>query len=222
MKGLNKLIAKLSLDDSDAAADAYRIADFYRAGADIITLLPLLKHSNSRVVSCAVWIASEVAIGERGRKLFNELSELLYHSDPGIRFHAAMSVANLVTNNDKAAASKLIELSLDPDPAVRGIVLRYLCFISDEVVESLHDCDQWASIRLLLATARKRDIVAGVTSKASQEGQRRFEQQMAMISAARNFGHDDGFLSKLAGLIDSELAQTLSELPKSRVIGRRS
>ena len=126
------------------------VADLYREGADLRTLIPLLIHSDSRVVECGAWIASEVVDGHRGREIFDELSQLLDHSNPAVRFWSIESIALSVKPEEHSVIHRLFLLAADPSPGVRRHALHYLCWIPDPIVESLRDTSAWPSARLLL------------------------------------------------------------------------
>jgi hypothetical protein len=213
MAHIDNVIAKLCESDEETLKQSMNtVADLYREGADLRTLIPLLRHSDSRVVQCGVWIASEVVDKEHGRELFSELSELLEHPDSAVRFWTIASVAFLVNPQDYSVVHRLFLRVLDVNPGVRQQALWYLCLLPDEVVASLTSTNTCRSARLLLRGATKDELRLAVKSKEM------FEQMMAVAGAMRNFGKDEDFVKELLPHLPNEALKIVSTLPKDRSV----
>ena len=167
-------------------------ADLFRGGADLRTLVPLLKHADSQVVSAAAWIASEAISGQRGREIFEDLCLLLNHPDPAVRVGVIESVAILARPTDKSAIRSLFSLAADPNRGVRGQAMLYLCCIPDSIVGALRGTVLWSTARLLLANSSKEAI------KTTLQSPKLFDQRMAVAGALRNYGDDRGFVHSLS------------------------
>jgi hypothetical protein len=186
------------------------VADFFRRGGDLTALVPVLTHSDPRVVECGVWIASEVVDTGYGREIFEQIWPLLSHPSPQVRFWAIASVAYLVTPEEGAVVDQLFMRVVDPNPGVRRQALRYVCLVPDSTVESLRDTTSWPSVQVLLTTARKDEIRSALRSPVL------FEQRMAIAAAVRNFAGDEGFIDELRQSIDDEVAEIFPALPRNR------
>jgi hypothetical protein len=187
-----------------------RVADWYRAGGDLRTLIPLLTHSNSQVVECGAWIASEVVDRHRGREVFYELTALLNHPSAAVRFWAIESIALSISPNDHSAVERLFSLAVDSDAAVRAQALYWLCWIPDDVVTSLRGTGIWSSARLLLSGVGKDEVRAAIASAKF------LDKRMAAAALARNFANDECFIAELSPLFDDEVNTAFPRLPRNR------
>jgi hypothetical protein len=212
----SEIIAKVCEADDETLAkmSMNAIANMYRDGADLRTLIPLLRHSRSQTVECGAWIASEVVDRHKGREILHELSELLDHPTPAVRFWVIESVALLVKPDDRSIIPRLFILASDPNPGVRRQALYWLCWIPDSIVESLRDTPLWSSSRLLLPNTTKEEIRGAIRSV------KMFDQRMGIASVCRNFGTDQGFLQEIIPYLDNEVKETLSRLPRNRAFSR--
>lgn len=216
MTEIHELIARLSTADEDTADECIReLERECRRGAGLRVLVPLLTHSDSRYVSVAARIASEVADGHRGREVFEELSALLEHADPAVRFGAIEGVALSVQPGEQSVIQRLLLLAADPDPGVRRHALTYVCWIPNEIVESVRDTALWPSARLLLSDATKEEIRSAI------ESERLLDQRMAVAGAVRNYGGDEDFIDELLPLLDDEVAAKLPALLRNRALNSR-
>lgn len=203
----NEVIFRVVEADEDTIGKfANQAADSYRQGADLRTLVPLLEHSDSRLVSVAAWIVSEVVDGVRGREVFDAIAPLLHHSDPAVRFSVIESVAMLVRPEEHSIIHELFMLAVDPNPGVRQQALCWLCRIPDVLIEHLQHADIWLSARLLLGSVSKAQIRAAIKSVNL------FDQRMAIAGAVRNFGNDNAFLDEIRPFFDQEVAASFSRL----------
>lgn len=103
----------------NSSPDIYRdyslnnLSDYYREGEDLRTLIPMLCHQNPEIVSAGAWIASEVVDVDRGREIFVELSQLLSHPDPTVRFWPIECITLLVKASDTVVLQQLVSLIAD-------------------------------------------------------------------------------------------------------------
>ena len=136
MTHVEQIIAELCLATSDklGAVSLNQLADYYRNGEDLRTLVPLLNHQNPEIVSGAAWIAAEVIDSQHGREVFDELKQLLGHRDPGVRFSAISSVAQLVTADDRETLQQLLLLTGDENTGVRQQACRCIAGIPEKTL----------------------------------------------------------------------------------------
>ena len=199
--------------EDDAIADcANNLADaFARSEADggepLRNLIPLLTHQDERFVALGVWVASEVADGERGREFFEEVVALLSHENASIRFEALACASLLVKPNESHVMSRLVELLIDPNKAVRSRMLRYACLIPDAVIESLYKTEHASRARTLLEGVEQ---AALLDLAASDEW---LDQRIAVAGAMRNFGENAEFLEKISRHFDKEVSEFYTTLP---------
>jgi HEAT repeat protein len=183
-----------------------QLAESYRRGESLRSLIPLLEHTDSRVVSSAVWIVSEVADETRGRELFSQLAALLDHRDPAVRFGVIESIALLVKPEEDTVIRRLCSLAADTNSGVRQQALYWLCRIPESLVEALRGSSMWQSARLLLNDATTDDIQAAVKSKDL------FDQRMGVAGAVRKLGKENSVLQEILPDLDSEVMASLSRL----------
>lgn len=195
-------------DERSVGKYVNKVADEFRRGADLRDLLPLITHSDARFVSVGAWIASEVVVGTRGREIFEELTDLLLHKDPVVRFEAIKSVSQLVQPDDQIAIGSLIRLSIDDDAGVRRQALTHICLIPNSVVQGIRNTTDWASVQLLVRGVSKDRIRSAIRSD------RLFDQRMAVAGAMRNYGNDTAFLDELSPYFDNEVTEKLETLPR--------
>ncbi len=213
MSDVEAFIAKLCEAEEETLRHSVNpLADLYRCGADLRTLLPLLVHSDARVVECGAWIASEVVHQSRGREIFSELSHLIDHQDPAVRYWVVESVALLLRPEDRKVTRQWILLVVDANLAVRRQALFYLCLMPDSIIESLQDTDEWRSAHLLLSGTGRDAILSTIKSESL------FDRRMAVAAAMRNYGSDREFVQNLLPLLDSEVTDKLPTLPKNKKV----
>jgi hypothetical protein len=211
----DELVSRLRSADEDTVGKIVnQVADSYRRGADLRSLIPLLEHSDPRIVSIATWIVSEVVDEIRGRELFDALVPLIHHSDPAIRFGVIESIVLLVAHDEHSIMQKFFLLAADPNPGVRQQALYWLCRIPDTLVDSLQNTAIWPSARLLTTDASKDQIRAAIKSKNL------FDQRMAIAGALRHFGNDDDFVEEIFPFFDREVVSCLPRLRTGMKLGR--
>ncbi len=185
-----------------------KVADFYRNGAMLYTLFPLLRSSRPRVVQCGAWVASEVADSKKGREVFKDLVRLLNHSDDEVRFLSIEGVAILARSTDTAAVHRLIELLIDPSRQVRLCALRWICLMPNATIESLDDTDYSRLSALMVGHATQDEIVSSLGSTDA------IEQRAAVAAAMRNHGDNDFFISTMVEFLDrSSVSEITSQIP---------
>jgi hypothetical protein len=207
MIDLDEVITKLCNEDEATLRQSMNpVADFYRNGADLQTLIPILTHSNPRVVECGVWIASEVVDWNYGREIFNALVPLLDHPTSAVRFWAIASITCLLTPEDHAAIQSLFLKIVDPSLRVRLQALHYVCLIPNAVIQSLQNTNLWASAHLLLTDSTKDEVRLAIKSDSL------FNQRMAFLATMRNFGEDDQFVQEILKCCGDEVSQCGSSI----------
>lgn len=174
------------------------IADFFRQGETLLTLAPMLTHSNPEILSAGSWIASEVVDSCHGREIYDELSQLLHHPDPAVRFWPISCVAQLSTFSDTASMHKLVLLIADENVGVRKQALRYLCNIPDSTLAGIENTPIRSIMRLLSSSASKVDILTEAQSKDD------LQRRSAIAGTIRNFRTDSEFVDELSRLLDGE------------------
>jgi len=205
---VDEMISRLeALDEHSVGKFVNQVADSYRQGANLLSLIPLLEHSDPRLVSVAAWIASEVVDGIRGREIFQSLATLLQHSDPAVRFGVVESIALLAKPEDHSVVHRFLFLTADPNPGVRQQALYWLCQIPDSIVEPFRPTGIWPSVRLLLGNVSKDEIRTAIKSESL------FDQRMAIAGAVRKFGNDKEFLQEILPFCDDEVLTTLPCFP---------
>jgi hypothetical protein len=187
-----------------------RVADYYRSGADLKTLLPLLESDRARVVQCGAWLASEVVDFNLGRELFDALSRLLFHSDDEVRFLAIESVSLLVRQTDTTVLVRLVELLADQSGPVRGAALRWCSLIPDEALKGLKVSPLQTASSLLLKGVSHAELLAGVQSTNMTM------RRLAIAGALRNCGEDTEFIELLYPFLDEEEKRLIPTLPRCR------
>ena len=203
----DELIRRLTDSDQDSVGKIVnQVADAYRRGANLRDLIPLLEHSDPRIVSVAAWIASEVIDGIRGHELLDAIVPLLHHPDPTIRFGVIENIALLVRPDQDSIIQSLFMLAADPNPGVRQQALYWLCRIPNSLVAPLRDTAMWPSACLLVEDVSKNQIREALRSESL------FDQRMAVAGALRNFGNDEDFVREILPLFDQEVAASLPRL----------
>ena len=211
LMNVDEMISRLkAVDERSVGKFVNQVADSYRQGASLRSLIPLLEHTDTRLVAVATWIASEVVDGIRGREIFESLANLLQHSDPAIRFGVVESIALLAKPEDHSVVHKFLLLAADPNPGVRQQALYWLCRIPDSLVEPFRPTDIWPSARLLLGNVSKDEIRRAIRSESL------FDQRMAIAGALRKFANDNEFLREILPFCDDEVLTTLPRLEISR------
>ncbi len=212
MTTAKNIVAEICKSDGQRFRDVSLsdLADFFRNGESMRTLLPLLRHANPEVASGGAWIASEVADHTNGREVFDELSQLLGHPDPAVRFWPISSVAYLATANDRNALAQLLSLVADSNTGVRRQALRYVCIIPDSTIWGLNDTPVWPKACLLLADATKQEIIAAARSTED------LTRRLAIAGIMRNFGDVTTIVDELERCLSEDEASELRSLPRCR------
>ncbi len=186
-----------------------RIANFYRRGENLRTLVPLLTHKDPQIASAGAWIASEVVGIGRGREIFDELFQMLYNPDPAVRFWPISAVACLATASDTAELQKLITLIADENIGVRNQALRYLGVIP---ISSLSGLKDPPIVRLLLPNANKDDLLVYFKSDNA------IARRLAIAGAMRNFSDDHNFLSEMLAILNNDEKNEVKEIQRMIII----
>ena len=208
---VDEMISRLeAVDEHSVGKFVNQVADSYRQGANLLSLIPLLEHSDPRLVAVAAWIASEVLDGIRGREIFESLATLLQHSDPAVRFGVVESIALLAKPEDQSVVHKFLLLAADPNPGVRQQAFYWLCQIPDSLVEPFRSTSIWPKARLLLSNVSKDEIRTAIQSESL------FDRRIAIAGALREFGNDKEFLREILPYCDDEVLTTLRVLELSR------
>jgi HEAT repeat protein len=194
--------------DGPGAFDSYspnRLADYYRNGESLRTLIPMLTHNDPEIASAGAWIASEVVDINNGREIFDELSQLLYHPDPAVRFWPISSVVYLADAGDTTELEQLFSLVADENIGVRNQALRYVCVIPESTLYGLKDKP---IMRLLLRDVSKADILSECKSDDT------FVRRLAIAGAIRNFSRDDNFLKEFMGVLSDDEKDEVAEIQR--------
>ena len=200
------------LDENKVAHYVNRLADQFRNGEDLRALKPLLENQDPRLVWIGAWIVSEVVDGRRGREVFGEISKLLKHPDPAVRFAAIAGTALLTKPSEFSVTQQLLLLAIDGNPGVRQQAFFYLCLIPDDIVKPLANMGIWPDARLLLDGVSKDELRSALGSSSL------LSQRLAVVGVMRNFGNSDSSLTKLISDLGSEVIGATSHLPRNKCI----
>lgn len=200
----------LESDENSVGKLINRISTRYRRGAPLEELLPLLTHADSRVVAVAAWIVGEVADENRGREIFPQLSQLLEHSDPAVRFETLKSVARLVRSNEHLVVVAILRRLADENAGVRRQALLQVCLIPDSALSDPRILATLPEVTLLLDGVTEEQICSAI--KADNV----LVQRIAIAGALRNYGDDIAFMAKVEELCDTEVEGALPTLPRRR------
>lgn len=119
------LIERIRTHPDDAAVvgpAANDLLDELYAGYPVENLGRLIHSDDDASVKVAAWLLSE--LGERAAPMLAEIPALLDHPLLYVRFFAVEVV--LTNGHDGALVARSLNLSQDPEPAVRWKVLRFL------------------------------------------------------------------------------------------------
>lgn len=200
----------LESDEDDSGKLVNKMANRYRRGARLDELLPLLTHIDSRFVSVAAWIVGEVADESRGREIFPQLSRLLEHDDPAVRFEALTSVTQLVRPDEHPVVISILQRLADENAGVRRHALCYVCMMPDSKLSNPSVLAVIPEAVLLLDGVTKEQIGLGIESNEL------LTRRIAIAGALRNYGDDVAFMAKIEGLCDVEVRAELPNLPRRR------
>lgn len=171
------------------------IADNFRKGASLQALIPMLRHKDPQIASAGAWIASEVIDRNYGWEIFAEISNLLYHSEPAVRFWAISSFAFLAKAENRTDLAQFISLIDDDNIGVRKQALRYLCIISEGALDGIRDIP---FVKLVLHDANKDDILNNVRSENN------LTRRIAIAGTVRNFGVDAEFINRVKHFLSDD------------------
>jgi len=203
MPNPQELLARVARGEDDGTAINDLIGEFYR-GHPVETLLPLLRSDSDEVTSSATWLASE--LGERALSLTAELSELLRHSSPRVRFWAVDAIWGLGPTADSEATARAALAVRDEHSGVRWKAMNLLARLS---AERLHAAaDHWrllpnCEVLLWLVECDRTENAKAITEQLNAADTT--QRLVAAAAAARLALNDPTPLQKAIGVDDEEV-----------------
>jgi hypothetical protein len=186
---LNQLIEFLRANPQ-AAQDgsvAYRVLQEMHHGRPVEDLRLLLEHSETAVVECGAWIASEM--GRKARPLLDEMGMLLKHRSAPVRHDALESVLACSSGDEIGILGEIPRLLDDRSREVRLKAMDFLARASDKQLEGAKrglEADRSSSVH-----CKGVELVLGCHQKAGDEIMRMcrtgtaIERKYAVIASAR-------------------------------------
>ena len=207
MSNAEELLARVARGEDDGTATNDLIGEFYR-GHPVETLIPLLRSDSDKVTSSATWLASE--LGERALPLTSELTKLLHHPFPRVRFWAVDAIWGLGPTADSHATAQAALAVHDEHSGVRWKAMKLLARVS---AERLHTAaDHWrlppnCDALLWLVECDRTGNASAVTEQLAATD--RTQRLMAVTAAARLAWNDPAPLRHALG-VDDEDVQTFA------------
>jgi hypothetical protein len=96
----------------------------YHRGYPLESLRTLLRSSDDHVIRNAIWLASE--LGKAGRPLLPEVSRLLHHTHPSVRYDAIDSVLTCATQDDGPVVAAVLACLSDEERSVQNKTVDFL------------------------------------------------------------------------------------------------
>jgi hypothetical protein len=204
----DELIDRLCAGENDSSANDL-LTELFR-GYPVESLRRLLRSDEEPAVKAGAWILSE--LGVRAAPMMTDIVALLGHPLRYVRFFAVDAVLAAATAEDGAAVAAAIELTDDPDDAVRWKVLTFLAWASAEQLAAgvehlrppLRDRTEW------LARAGS-GAVAGSDVLAALDGPDRLARLFAAAATVRLAGRDRDLLRHAAASSDAEVSSFAQE-----------
>ncbi len=120
-----------------ASAGEYELVGLLHRGYPVAQLRELLCSDSVGVLESAARVCSE--LGRLGSSLIRELTPLITHASPNVRYYAMDAIADVVDPSDTQRLGVLAGALLDVDENMRWLALRLLCAFSPEELRSAED-----------------------------------------------------------------------------------
>ncbi|WP_188189331.1 hypothetical protein [Nonomuraea sp. SYSU D8015] len=128
--GLVERIRTHSADDDVVGPAANDLLSELYAGYPVENLRTLLRSGDDAAVKTGTWLLSE--LGERAAPLLDEVPALLAHPLPRVRYFAIEIVLLSADSAHGPVIAQVMNLSRDPERAVRWKVLEFLAEAADD------------------------------------------------------------------------------------------